>query len=172
MNDKVYKVTYNNRKRVYKHRLVWERAYGPIPDGCHIHHINGDPHDNRLENLKCVTRIEHNYIESGYEFVNGQWTKLCSGCNTKKPINCYDRTKNTGRVYTLCIECKRAYTKKYRKEHPERSRELAKKYAAKRRRNNPEYMREYMRKWWLAHPGYKSKQAIEQRRKDRQHGKQ
>ena len=42
-------------KTYYKHRLVWIEANGPIPKGMHIHHINNNKHDNRLENLRLVT---------------------------------------------------------------------------------------------------------------------
>ena len=33
--------------------------YGDILEGCEIDHINGDTSDNRLENLRCVTRKEN-----------------------------------------------------------------------------------------------------------------
>ncbi|WP_366522307.1 HNH endonuclease signature motif containing protein [Acidovorax sp.] len=41
------------------HRVVWEHHNGPIPAGCHIHHINGDKSDNSLENLECLGASEH-----------------------------------------------------------------------------------------------------------------
>ena len=43
----------------YLHRVVWQEAHGDIPDGYHIHHINGDCGDNRLENLECLSPSEH-----------------------------------------------------------------------------------------------------------------
>jgi len=44
-------------KRV--HRLVWRAWVGEIPADRQINHLNGDPTDNRLENLECVTASEN-----------------------------------------------------------------------------------------------------------------
>lgn len=41
------------------HREVWKDHNGPIPDGHHIHHKDGDPTNNKPENLGCVTPKEH-----------------------------------------------------------------------------------------------------------------
>lgn len=41
-----------------EHRLVWERAHGPVPTGYRLRFLNGDPSDIRLDNLTLVTPAE------------------------------------------------------------------------------------------------------------------
>lgn len=48
------------RKRL--HRYVWEQERGPIPAGCHVHHINGDKSDNSIENLQLLTGQAHHVL--------------------------------------------------------------------------------------------------------------
>lgn len=47
-----------------EHRVIWESAHGPIPEGYEIHHKNGDGRDNRLENLQMLTHKEHRRLHA------------------------------------------------------------------------------------------------------------
>lgn len=45
-------------RRLLAHRVIWAFAYGKWPHN-HIDHINGNPADNRILNLRVVTRSEN-----------------------------------------------------------------------------------------------------------------
>lgn len=51
--------TYLARGGKRLHRDAWQDAFGSIPDGCHIHHRDGNVLNNRLENLECVPAAQH-----------------------------------------------------------------------------------------------------------------
>lgn len=62
------------KKNRANYRKIWEMHYGPIPidgDGrsYHIHHIDGNKHNNSIENLHCVTIQEHYNIH----YSQGDW---------------------------------------------------------------------------------------------------
>lgn len=52
---------WNNGKPISRliHHLVLETFVGPCPPGMECRHLNGNPKDNRLENLKWGTRSEN-----------------------------------------------------------------------------------------------------------------
>jgi hypothetical protein len=53
----------NGKERgVRLHRYLYEKKHGKISDDMEIHHKNGLRHDNRLDNLKVVTKEEHGKI--------------------------------------------------------------------------------------------------------------
>jgi len=62
------------------HRLAWLIVYGEDPG--EIDHINGDKHDNRIANLRVVTRRENHFTqrirsdnETGFKGVKCDWRR-------------------------------------------------------------------------------------------------
>ena len=50
---------YRNRY-CYEHHLVWEKETGlSVPNGCIIHHKDGDKHNNNFDNLQLMTNQNH-----------------------------------------------------------------------------------------------------------------
>lgn len=45
--------------KIRHHRAVWIYHNGPIPEGYEIHHINHNPSDNRIENLRMELAEKH-----------------------------------------------------------------------------------------------------------------
>lgn len=42
------------------HRIIWEMHNGPIPKGMQIDHIDGNPRNDRLDNLRLATSAQNN----------------------------------------------------------------------------------------------------------------
>jgi hypothetical protein len=50
---------YFKRQGACLHRVVWEYANGPIPEGYQVHHKDIDTSNNELENLELLPVLEH-----------------------------------------------------------------------------------------------------------------
>lgn len=62
-----YKTIYINGKQYRLHRYIMEQHLGrKLERWEHVHHINDDSHDNRLENLVVVSNSDHQKLE--YKF--------------------------------------------------------------------------------------------------------
>lgn len=49
----------NSTNMLRLHRYVWEENNTRIPEGYHVHHLNGDKNDNTVANLRLITESEH-----------------------------------------------------------------------------------------------------------------
>lgn len=63
-------------KFTYVHRIVWETYMGEIPDKLEVDHIDENPHNNHLENLRLVTSKQnsrtHFRKEKGFLFTESR----------------------------------------------------------------------------------------------------
>ena len=49
-------------QQTMEHRLVWEGVFGSIPKGFDIHHVDGNTHNNNIENLECISHADHSSL--------------------------------------------------------------------------------------------------------------
>jgi len=57
----------NKKETPFVHRLVLSAFCGKCPDGFQAGHLNGNKHDNRIENLKWITPMEN----TKHKFLHG-----------------------------------------------------------------------------------------------------
>lgn len=134
INDRGYIVLHlpdhpiaNKNGYLYMHRLVAFEAYGPLPDGTLVHHINGIKDDNRPENLAVMSVADHTKLhQRGTKRPTRppltQWSKrflCCRQCGTStvpyagKGLcrNCHAAeyrllpARTWGRLHACCIDC-------------------------------------------------------------------
>ena len=97
--DGYLRIASNCLRTAYRiHRIIYEIHFGKIPEGFEVDHINGDVEDNRIENLRAVTRAVNarNMKKSATNK-----TGVCGVCRR-------------GNQYTACwTEDKRNHTKSF-----------------------------------------------------------
>lgn len=60
-----WQVTLPDGRRTYRYRQVMEQHLGrALREDEHVHHMNGDPTDDRLENLQLLTPSEHHKLHA------------------------------------------------------------------------------------------------------------
>ena len=77
-----YSLRSGDLRTVSGHRLVLEAFRGPCPEGMECRHLNGDPLDNRLDNLAWGTREENELDKAHKRVLRGEahWgAKLTEG---------------------------------------------------------------------------------------------
>jgi hypothetical protein len=80
------------------HRLVADAFIGPCPAGHDVDHINGDRKDNRLSNLRYLTRQDNVRAARRLNLIGGKAPRAKLG---RKQITVIGTSKRTGEQVTL-----------------------------------------------------------------------
>jgi hypothetical protein len=96
-----WKVKVDNSKRwPFEHRHIMASLIGrPLLGSEHVHHVNHDTLDNRLENLVLLTAAEHT---REHKLLNGRWSIKYTAC-----LNC----KSAKREHVAKGHCTACYQK-------------------------------------------------------------
>lgn len=100
----------NNAPKTFSvHRLVWEAFNGKIPDGFHVDHIDGDRHNNKLENLQLLTKSENSRkAQLGRKHTKDHNQKISDGIRgSRNPMYGKSHTKETKRKISETLKRKR-----------------------------------------------------------------
>lgn len=84
---------FGKNSKPFEHRLVAELAFGAIPEGYHVHHINGTPGDNRICNLAILSKADHARLHHGYSPVI-----QCAWCHQPTEVH-FARILRSSQVY-------------------------------------------------------------------------
>lgn len=108
-----------NGKMEGGHRIVWQAANGPIPDGMVIHHVCERQRCLNIEHLEMLTRNAHSLHHQPKR-------ERCA-----KHDRLYDRTNPRGDG--VCRLCAREAEERYYAKDPERARARHRRHQAKKR---------------------------------------
>ena len=78
---------------VYRtYRIIYEMHHGDIPEGMFIDHINRDPSDNRLENLRLASNFQNSQNRKGLGYFkrsSGNYTAYVKHDGKRKNLGTY-----------------------------------------------------------------------------------
>lgn len=109
------------------HKAVYMYAYGEIPDGYEIHHIDFDPTNNEIENLILLTHTEHMKIHAKINSSKCRHLKskfICKNCGkeyetvyngnnmfcSRKCQRQYNYRNSNQQEKRICIVCGKGFT--------------------------------------------------------------
>lgn len=81
-SDGYWHIKVAEKRWQHKHRVIWQKQYGPIDKSQILVFKNGNPHDIRIDNLELISRkelVKRNRWGSGpseYSLISGRAAKL------------------------------------------------------------------------------------------------
>lgn len=112
------RLIWDGGKRRRAHRVIMERHLGrPLLDTEDVHHINGDPLDNRIENLCVMDRQDHIELHAK-EKQKYPDEKACHNCGAIFLVNPRKRKRNK----TCSKDCAKAMRAAGRRRQAQSSR--------------------------------------------------
>jgi hypothetical protein len=102
------------RIRIMYHRIVWELVHGPIPNNMQIDHIDGNPLNNKISNLRIVTSRQNNQnrkihrkgrlVGTCYIKKNNKWLAQCTINGRHFNLGYYNTETEAHEAYKKFIE--------------------------------------------------------------------
>ena len=97
-----------NRKTIRHHRIIWETAFGEIPNGFEIHHIDHNRTNNSISNLELVEASQHkkNHFSGKNNPMYGKQNPKRSELNKQntKSVGCYNLSDELIKIYSSIKE--------------------------------------------------------------------
>jgi hypothetical protein len=97
-----------NNDNVYIHHLVYMQAYGDVPEGLVVNHINENKSDNRLDNLEAVTHS----INCQLAAVNRDFSYTCKKGEKNQPKSViaisHENPFDDSQVFDSVYQCSKA----------------------------------------------------------------
>ena len=96
-----------DQKFYYGHRLAWFLHYGEWPTG-EIDHVNGNPSDNRIANLRIATRLQQAAnarkrragLKGAFRFKRGpKWTAQIRHDGVKHHLGVFEDERTAHEAY-------------------------------------------------------------------------
>jgi hypothetical protein len=95
-----------SRRRRPIHQLVLAAFVGPMPQGHEVRHLDGDPGNNRRENLRYGTSLENSEDQRKHGRLHWSSRERCSAGHEYTPENTYVGSHH-GYPERVCRECRR-----------------------------------------------------------------
>lgn len=88
------------------HRLIWVWHGNQLPNNMEIDHINNNPSDNRIENLRLATRLqnEHNKPKKGCRFESGKWRARIKVNGKQQHLGMFDTEDEAKLAYLIAAK--------------------------------------------------------------------